>query len=179
MKKLKKYIVLLIMIAASATAIFLPIHIWPKEVYSEYEAVMFRAGEPGYMETVNVEVEGYMNNRLFGGKKFLGKILIDEMPLRDDFKDQTIQIKFNGKGLGMMVYLDDSNGTGDYSFIPEGHIAMNKTGEKIAISFLEGGDTATYVFDGSLMIAGPAATREQAVSVSNMLFDKVLDNPIR
>lgn len=167
------------MIAVSAAAVFLPIHIWPKEIKAEYEAAMFRAGDSDYTETVNVLVEGHMNNRLFGGKKFLGKILIDEMPIKDDFKEQTIQIKFNGKGLGMVVYRDDGNGAGDYTLIPEAYITMTSKGDEIAISFFEDGDTNTHMFDGSLMIAGPATNRQQAITVSNKLFEKILDDPIK
>jgi hypothetical protein len=139
---------------------------------------MFRAGEADYEESVQVEVTGHMNNRIFGSKKFLGKILIDKMPLRDDFKDQTIQVKFNKKGLGMMVYLDESNGVDNRQLIPEAYIAMSKKGDEIAISFLEGGDTATHMFDQSLMIAGPATDRAQAVDKANELLAEVLDTPL-
>lgn len=172
MKKSIQYILLAVMIASAIFTVWFPIYIWPKEVEMRFEGVMFREGDPSYSETVSIELSGHINNRAFGGRKYLGKIIIDKMDVSEEFKTQTVQIKLNAKGLGVLYYLDETNG--DYSLVPHAMVSMGNKGTSISLSFLEGNDPDNHMFEGSLMIAGAAMDREGAVDLSNRLMKNFL-----
>ena len=79
MKKTMQYVLLAVMILSAVFTVWLPIYIWPKEVVTEFEGVMFVDGDPAITETVSIKLNGHLNKRMFGGERYLGKIVIDEM----------------------------------------------------------------------------------------------------
>ncbi|MBN2557719.1 MAG: hypothetical protein JXB33_03070 [Clostridia bacterium] len=176
MGKMNKYAIYAIMLIVSAMALLLPLYVWPREVASEFEGVMFRDGDPSYHETVSIEIEGHMNKRLFGGRTFLGTVSIDKMPVRDDFKSQRIQVKFNSAGLGRLVYLETVDGV--RSLKTEGFMSMSPEAGSLTIIFLEGADAEDFDFAGGLLIAGPATDRDGAVAAANSMFGDFIEKPL-
>ncbi|MFO7611051.1 MAG: hypothetical protein R6W99_00990 [Clostridia bacterium] len=176
MGKMNKYAIYAIMLIVSVVALLLPLYVWPKEVASEFEGAMFRDGDSSYHEAVSIEITGHMNKRLFGGRTFLGKISMDKMPVKEDFRNQRIQIKFNSAGVGRLVYLETVDGV--RSLKTEGFISMSLKADSIAIIFLEGADAGDFDFGGGLLIAGPASNRSEAVAGANSMFGISIAKPL-
>ncbi|MBN2851555.1 MAG: hypothetical protein JXQ23_02330, partial [Clostridia bacterium] len=112
-----------------------------------------------------------------GGRTYLGKIIIDKMEVREEWKTQTVKINFDTDGMGVMYYLDkeDSN----YSLVPHAYVSMGDMGSSIVLSLIDEGDVNTHMLANSTMIAGPADDRSEAVMLSNELMKKYLDNEIK
>jgi hypothetical protein len=176
MKKVIQYSVIAIMILSGIFAVWLPLHIWPKEVANDFEGVMFVEGDPQSFETVSISLNGHINNRLFGGRTYLGKIIIDKMDVREEWKTQNVRINFNSKGLGIMYYLDEKDS--DYSLVPHAYVSMGDMAGSLAMSLIEEGKAEIHMFKGSTFFAGPAANRDEAIALSNDLMTKFLENPL-
>lgn len=176
MKKPMQYILLGIMILSAVFTVWLPIYIWPKEVSMEFDGIMFEEGNPSYSETVTIELRGHINKRMFGGRRYLGKIIIDKMDVRDEWATQTVRINLNTKGIGVMYYFDEKGTSSD--LVPHAYVSMGNKGSSIVLSLIQDAKAETHMFPGSMMIAGPAADRAEAVDLSNELMKRFLDNPI-
>lgn len=176
MKSFKKYGLLALMIVVAGLSVFLPIYIWPKEVDMEFDGVMFN-GEVSYSETVHIEITGHINRRLFGGTLFLGKIKLDGSGISDEFQKQTVQIKYNLSDIGVLKYLDES--TGKMRLVEKGFAAMPLDVSWLIISLNEGDNVDDHKIEGSMIIAGPAVNRSEAVALANEIFDKLLEEPLK
>ena len=176
MKKPIQYLVIAMMILSGVFAIWLPLHIWPKEVVIDYDGIMYEEGNPSDYESVTISINGHINNRLFGGRTYLGKIIIDKMDVREDWKTQTVKINFNTKGMGIMYYLEEKDS--DYSLVPHAYISIGDMGTSIVLSLIKDNNAETHMFAGSTLIVGPAVDRAGAVDISNELMEKFLDKPV-
>jgi hypothetical protein len=176
MKKPIQYVVIALMLLSGAFAVWLPFYIWPKEVVVDFDGVMYQEGVSSSYDTVAISINGHINNRLFGGRTYLGKIIIDEMEVRDEWKTQTVKINFNSKGLGVMYYLDEEDS--NYSLVPHAYISMGDMGSSIVLSLIGEGDVNTHMFAGSTFIAGPATDRAGAVEISNDLMEGFMEKPL-
>ena len=176
MKKPIQYIVIALMILSGVFAVWLPLHIWPKEVVIDYDGIMYLEGNPTSYETVSISLNGHINNRLFGGKTYLGKILIDKMEVREDWKTQTVKIDFNKKGMGVMYYLSEDDSKA--KLVPHAFVSMGDMGSAIVLSLIKDNDAGTHMFSGSTLIAGPASERNGAVTISNELMEGFLETPL-
>jgi len=177
MKKPMQYILLLVMILSAVFTVWLPIYIWPKEVVTEFDGIMFTEGDSMNYEEVNIQLNGHINKRMFGGERYLGKIIVDKMDVREEWKTQTVRINFNTKGLGVMYYLDESND--DAKLVPHAYVSIGDKGTSIVLSLIKDEDAETHMFADSMMIAGPAADRAGAVDLANDLMRKFLDDPLQ
>lgn len=176
MKSFKKYGILALMLVVAGLSVFLPIYIWPKEVDVEFDGIMFNE-ETTYSETVHIEISGHINKRLIGGTLFLGKIKLEGSNISEEYQKQTIQIKLNLSHIGILKYLDES--TGSRRLVEKGFVAMPIDVNMIAISLAEGETVDDHEIPGSLIIAGPAASRSEAVSLANEIFFKLLEEPLK
>ena len=172
---IKKYGIIALMILISAFSVFLPLYIWPKEVANEFDAVII-SEEQVYTDSIAVEISGHMNRRLFGGTRFTGKIKMDYSGLPDEFIEQNIQIKFDLAGIGVLKYLDESGER--LQMVEKGFVAMPLDVSYIVISINDGESIKEHKVNGSIIIAGPAKTREQALDIANESFKKILNAPI-
>lgn len=176
MKKPVQFLLLLVMIASAVFTVWFPIYIWPKEVVVEFQGVMFTDGDSSEYETVSIELNGHINKKMFGGERYLGKIIIDKMDVRKEWEEQTVRINFDTKGLGVMYYLDES--TADYELVPHAIVSIGDKGSSVVLSLIGDATESTHMIQGSTMIAGPADDRSAGVSIANKLMKKYLDNPI-
>ena len=176
MKKPMQYLLLAVMIVSAIFTVWLPIYIWPKEVALEYDAVIFEEGNPAISEPATIQIKGHINNRMFGGRRYLGKIIIEELEVPEEWRTQTVRINFNIKGMGIMYFLEEKEG--DYELVPFAYVSMGDKATSTVLSLIKDRDADTHMFAGSTMVAGPASDRAAAVRVSNELMNKFLDNPI-
>lgn len=174
-KGIKKYGIIGLMILVSAFSVFLPLYIWPKEVASEYEAVMFEEGT-GTSQVITVDIDGHFNRRLFGGTKFLGKIKMEGSPLPERYQEQNIQIKFGRDQVGVLIYLEENDGK--MRLVQKGYASMPKDLSYAVIVLTGGEKVADANFKDGLFIAGPSSTKEQSISLVNEKFRKLLEEPI-
>ena len=177
MNIIRKYGILALMIIVSAFSVFFPIYIWPKEVSNDFNGVMFIDGNQSYSESVSIVINGYMNRRLLGGTRFTGKIKVEGWDMPSEYQEQNIQIKFTPKKIGVLIYLDES---GEKTrFVEKGYISMPLDITSLVISLTESDDNDIHEIDGSTIIAGPAATRNEALIMANDTFGKVLEEPLK
>ena len=177
MKKPLQWLLLGVMILSAVFTVWLPIYIWPKEVNMEFDGIMYEEGNPSVYETTTIELSGHLNKRMFGGERFLGKIKIEKMDVSEEWKNQTVRVNFNTRGMGVLQYLDDS--TGEYNLVPHAYVSIGEKGTSLVLSLIGDGDEETHIFAGSTMFAGPASNRAEAVELSNELMRKFLDNELK
>ena len=174
MKVFRKYGIIALMIIISGFSVFLPLYIWPKEVFNEFDAVMI-SEEAAYMETVSVTVNGHMNRKLFGGTRYTGKIKLIGSGLSEDYQSQNIQIKFGIDGIGLLKYIDESGEK--LRLVEKGYVYMPMDASYIVIALIFGEDVEQADVMEGVFIAGPASERLQVLALVNEKFEKILDEP--
>ena len=151
---------------------FSMIYFYPREINSEYDAIMYRLGDSNYSENIKVSITGYISKGFLKGDKFEGTITIG------DNKLSKINTRFDNFGRGLLFCFDED--TGDYGSY--GDMFSNKRMKEFTICILEedkqrkGGKTWSPV-DG-LMISAPASNRAEALEISNNLMEDVLPNTV-
>ncbi|MBN2852144.1 MAG: hypothetical protein JXQ23_05345 [Clostridia bacterium] len=166
-----------IILAGLLTLIFTS---FPKNIDRTFEAVKYRLGAENadYMEKTSYMIKGKYSHSLFG-HSFKGVIYENGEPIsafnNDDY-DVTINFDETNQGL---LYI-----TGEYvSLISYGTIYIDQKFNQIAISLFEQAEDSaanekTWNSADGLMIAGPAATREEALDISNELMKEVIHKPL-
>lgn len=172
---IKKYGIIALMILASAFSIFLPIYIWPKEVNTKFEAVMFEQGTET-SQVITVKIDGHFNRRFFGGTKFLGDIEMEGAPLQESYQEQSIQIKFGLDQVGVLIYLEESDG--DMRLVEKGYASIPKDLSYAVIVLTDGEEIKEANVEDGVFIAGPSTEKDNILALINEKLDKLLDEPI-
>ena len=175
MSKLNKYGIIALMIIISGFSIFLPLYIWPKEVFNEFDAVMF-IDEAEAMQTVSVRIDGHMNKRLFGGTRFTGKVKLEGSEMPEEYYTQNIRINFGTDGIGVLVYLDES--TENMRLVDKGYICMPLDVSYLVAVITKGEDVKEADATDGIFIVGPSHDKTQVLALVNEKLGKVLDEEI-
>jgi len=176
MKVFRKYGIIALMIIISGFSVFLPLYIWPKEVFNEFDAMMI-SEETSYSEMVTVKIDGHMNRKLFGGTRFTGKIKLEDSDLSEDYQSQNIQLNFGSDGIGILKYLDESGEK--LRLVEKGYVSMPMNASYIVVLLIDGEDVEQADITDGIFIAGPSSQREQILALVNEKFNKILDEPLK
>ena len=172
-KKMQKYGLIALMIIVAAFSVFLPLYIWPREVWNEFDAVMFTEGKTSEYIEVSIDIDGHMNRRLFGGSRFAGKIKLEGSGLPEEYYTQNISIRLDANGIGILRYLDE--GGEEIKLVQKGYVSMPMDVSYILISWGDAEDIGNHDVRGSTVIAGPFEDEASAESFFISKFAKFMD----
>jgi hypothetical protein len=148
--------------------IFCVYSIYPKKIHTSLTGIKFKAQNTQAAESVNIEIDGELTKRMFkNNSEFSGKIVINGKAF--EYLDNSLKLDKNG--MGVMDY-NDSGNMNIY-----GNIFVNERFKEITIEIYNKKNGGySWSSSGGDLITAPCSNRDEAVTISNDLIQKVNDS---
>jgi hypothetical protein len=143
----------------------------PKEINQAFDGIVYGVGNKSNQinKEVTITIKGKLYKKFINQDRFKGTIDINgEVPTNIIIDKKQVEVVFIENG-GSLLFGDS----------PYGNLYINKDFSELSIIVLEpesGGGTASYRWDpeDGLLISGPAASRKEALNISNELIGDLL-----
>ncbi|MDB5084558.1 MAG: hypothetical protein JWN30_1444 [Bacilli bacterium] len=171
---MKKFVLSTFIIILVLVGVFV-FYTYPRQVSQSINGVEYRLGTAqSDVIPIIIDINGKLSRSLKGNRTFIGTIHITGASIPNPDENRQLQIKFDNKGQGRMVYGYFESGT---PFMHEyGIIFTNNDFSTFTIEEFvpEGNGSGGWMASNGLMMSGPASNRTQALNISNDLMKDVL-----
>ncbi|QHS23674.1 hypothetical protein GWK91_12245 [Virgibacillus sp. MSP4-1] len=156
-------------------------YIWPKSYHHTFEGIRYQLGSENteIEESVTVELDGEIQNRLFENRTYRGTIRIAGQKIPPENAGEVeiqFDIKDGGDGVKYTVMKDEGNYPTLYFL---GTIFLNDQLDELALTIHDQRESgSSWSSKDGMMITAPAGSRSEALSTANKLMNEILQQPL-
>lgn len=169
---MKKVIMIGIALLGISAAAYLAYWFYPREVNLEAQGIQYRLGHPSAENTrpLRVSIQGKIYRSLNGDRTFTGTVDLEGVDIPVPKNQRVMDFKsFQGSKAFHLAYAYNHNGK-PYIYMM-GMLYPNDDFSAAVITLVEyKEDGGSWSGSDGLMVAAPAANREEAVALSNELM---------
>ncbi|MCY6355224.1 hypothetical protein [Clostridium sp. ZS2-4] len=156
---------------------------FPRTYNKTFQGIKYRLGETNnqFTEKVTISINGKLSNDFIFGKKFVGKIKINDLEFPKENELKEIKLKFDKYNRSNIQYYF-VNKAQTFSQVTYGPIYINDDFSQLTINIMEPQNlyipNKKWIGDNGLMIAAPASNRKEALQISNSLMKYILSKEL-
>jgi hypothetical protein len=164
MKWVKVFILILIILGLSSTALYvIP---WAHRIDTTIQGIQCRIGEDKYIENVTVRIKGIYDQYLFKADNFEGSIEISNYDYTQDW--QMDRLRFHGNSASIMYHKVSKNGELKVNYLGEIYCTQDMKKLMICI-YEENGEGIGWDAGSGVFISAPSIDRDQAIETAKTL----------
>ncbi|MCY6957747.1 hypothetical protein [Clostridium brassicae] len=151
----------------------------PRTYNKTFQGIKYRLGKTNnqFVEKVTISINGKLSENLIFGKKFVGKIKVNDLEFPKQNERKEIELKFDEFNRSSIGYYF-INKSQTFSNVLYGTIYINDDFNQLTINIMEPEDlyasSKQWTGVNGLMISAPASNRKEALKISNTLMKYIL-----
>lgn len=183
---IKTGIILALIILAAAVLVFFVLRTGSQTIHTTIDGTSYQLGTEEHVMQDTVIIDGKVSTDWLGKRTFKGTIILQnnhDIPVPKESRKVTIPFQKNGYGSIVYQFIQkNSDGSVTPEHYDDGAIFANSDFSKVTLIRLDHSVSTDGAAHGSwsaadgLMFAGPAATRDEALKLSNDLMSEYLTN---